>query len=136
MTMLFDKIEDARSLAQIVVETVREPLLVLDNKLTILVASSSFHKTFQISPKDTPNKSLFALDDGGWDIPALHDLLERSLVDQTVVEGFLVAQEFPRIGARVFLHEPIPMKRWMGIALILAGIILVVGPAAKAEEKL
>src|SRR2546423_1801846 len=40
------------------------------------------------------------------------------------------------IGARVFLHEPIPLKRWMGIALILAGIILVVGPAAKAEEKL
>ena len=73
MTMLFDKIEDARSLAQIVVETVREPLLVLDNTLKILVASNSFHKSFQINPKDTPNKSLFALDNGAWDIPALHD---------------------------------------------------------------
>jgi multidrug transporter EmrE-like cation transporter len=40
------------------------------------------------------------------------------------------------IGARVFLHEPIPMARWVGIALILAGIVLVAGPAAKAEEKL
>src|SRR3954462_228224 len=39
------------------------------------------------------------------------------------------------IGARVFLHEPIPVRRWMGSALILAGIIVVVGPAAKAEEK-
>src|SRR5205814_1501575 len=103
MTAFLGKMEDARSLAQIVVETVREPLLVLDNRLTILVASSSFHKAFKINPKDTPNKSLFALDDGGWDIPALHDLLERSLVDQTVVEGFLVAQEFPRIGSRIFL---------------------------------
>ncbi len=67
MTMLFDKIEDVRSLAQIIVETVREPLLVLDNSLTILVASSSFHKSFQINPKDTTNHPLFALDDGAWD---------------------------------------------------------------------
>jgi two-component sensor histidine kinase len=122
MNMLFDKIEDARSLAQIVVETVREPLLVLDNRLTILVASSSFHKVFQISPKDTPNTSLFALDDGAWDIPALHDLLERSLVDQTVVEGFQVVQEFPRIGARIFLlHARKVLGTDDGHALILLG---------------
>ena len=53
-TTIFDKIEDVRSLAQIVVETVREPLLVLDDRLTILVASNSFHKSFQIAPDATP----------------------------------------------------------------------------------
>jgi two-component sensor histidine kinase len=122
MNMLFDKIEDARSLAQIVMETVREPLLVLDNRLTILVASCSFHKSFQISPKDIPNASLFALDDGAWDIPELHDLLERSLVDQTVVEGFQVAREFPRIGPRIFLlHARKVLGTDDGHALILLG---------------
>ena len=122
MTIVFDRIEDARTLAQIVVETVREPLLVLDSNLTILVASSSFHKSFQISPSDTPGKSLFALDDGGWDIPALHELLERSLVDQTVVEGFPVAQEFPRIGRRIFLlHARKVLGTENGHALILLG---------------
>ncbi|HMH65134.1 MAG TPA: sensor histidine kinase [Rhizomicrobium sp.] len=122
MTMLFDKIEDARSLAQIVVETVREPLLVLDNTLTILVASNSFHKTFQINPRDTPNQPLFTLDKGGWDIPALHILLERSLVDQTIVEGFLVEQEFPRIGKRIFLlHARKVLGTDDGHALILLG---------------
>ena len=136
MTMLFDKIEDARSLAQIVVETVREPLLVLDNTLKILVASSSFYKTFQISPKDTPNKSLFALDDGGWDIPALHDLLERSLVDQTVVEGFLVAQEFPRIGPRIFLlHARKVLGTDDGHALILLGFEDITDRRAIEHEK-
>ncbi|HYJ34872.1 MAG TPA: histidine kinase dimerization/phosphoacceptor domain -containing protein [Rhizomicrobium sp.] len=136
MTMLFDKIEDARSLAQIVVETVREPLLVLDNTLKILVASSSFYKTFQISPKDTPNKSLFALDDGGWDIPALHDLLERSLVDQTVVEGFLVAQEFPRIGPRIFLlHARKVLGTDDGHALILLGFEDITERRAIEQEK-
>ena len=136
MTMLFDKIADARSLAQIVVETVREPLLVLDNTLKILVASSSFHKTFRISPKDTPNKSLFALDDGGWDIPALHDLLERSLVDQTVVEGFLVAQEFPRIGPRIFLlHARKVLGTDEGNALILLGFEDITDRRAIEQEK-
>ncbi len=136
MTMLFDKIEDVRSLAQIVVETVREPLLVLDNKLTILVASSSFHKSFQISPKDTPGTSLFALDGGHWDIPALHDLLERSLVDQTVVEGFLVEQEFPRIGPRIFLlHARKVLGTDDGHSLILLGFEDITERRAIEEEK-
>jgi len=122
MTLIFDRIEDARSLAQIVVETVREPLLVLDHTLKIQVASSSFHKSFQISAEDTPGQYLFALDNGAWDIPALHILLERSLVDQTVVEGFLVAQEFPRIGPRIFLlHARKVLGTNVGHALILLG---------------
>jgi two-component sensor histidine kinase len=136
MTMLFDRIEDARSLAQIVVETVREPLLVLDNTLTILVASNSFHKTFQISPKDTPGRPLFTLDKGGWDIPALHTLLERSLVDQTVVEGFLVEQEFPRIGARKFLlHARKVLGTDAGHALILLGFEDITDRRAIEHEK-
>jgi two-component sensor histidine kinase len=136
MTMLFDIIEDARSLAQIVVEMVREPLLVLDNTLTILVASNSFHKTFQIDPKDTPGHPLFTLDNGGWDIPALHTLLERSLVDQTVVEGFLVEQEFPRIGPRKFvLHARKVMGTDAGHALILLGFEDITDRRAIEHEK-
>jgi chemotaxis protein methyltransferase CheR len=120
--MLFGGIKDARSLAQIVVETVREPLLVLDDRLTILVASSSFHKTFQIDPNETSGEPLFTLDKGGWDIPALHLLLENSLIDKTIVEGFLVEQDFPRIGHRIFLlHARKVLDTDEGRALILLG---------------
>ena len=136
MTMLFDKIEDARSLAQIIVETVREPLLVLDNKLKILVASSSFHKAFHIKPQDTPGQLLFALDSGAWDIPALHTLLERSLVDQTIVEGFLVEQTFPRIGPRIFLlHARKVLDTNEGHALILLGFEDITDRRAIEREK-
>src|SRR5580658_5832249 len=136
MPLLFDKIEDARSLAQIVVETVREPLLVLDSTLKILVASSSFHKTFQINPKETPDQLLFALDGGAWDIPALHTLLERSLMDQTVVEGFLVEQTFPRIGPRTFLlHARKVLGTDDGHALILLGFEDVTERRAIEREK-
>jgi two-component sensor histidine kinase len=100
---LFDQIEDVRSLAQIIVDTVREPLLVLDADLKILVASTSFHRSFQLGLDEVEAKSLFALDAGAWDIPALHLLLERSLADHAVVAGFEVIHDFPRIGPRVML---------------------------------
>lgn len=119
---LFDKIEDARSLAQVVVETVREPLLVLDHTLTILVASTSFHKSFQIDPRDTTGRQIFALDNGAWDIAALHLLLEDLLADKPVVEGFLVEQEFPRAGHRTFLlHARKVLNTDDGHSVILLG---------------
>ncbi|HWY62332.1 MAG TPA: histidine kinase dimerization/phosphoacceptor domain -containing protein [Rhizomicrobium sp.] len=136
MKLLFERIEDARSIAQIVVETVREPLLVLDSKLKIQVASSSFLKTFRIDPQDTPDQLLFALDNGAWDIPALHTLLERSLVDQTIVEGFLVEQSFPRIGPRTFLlHARKVLDTDEGKALILLGFEDITDRRAVEREK-
>lgn len=98
-----DTIEDVRSLAQIIVDTVREPLLVLDAELKILVASNSFHTSFQIGTGETQGQSLFALDGGAWDIPALRVLLKESLADHAIVAGFEVAHDFPRIGPRILL---------------------------------
>jgi chemotaxis protein methyltransferase CheR len=119
---LFDRIEDVRSLAQIVMETVREPLLVLDGNLEILAASNSFYSAFQVDPKDVLNRKLFALDNGAWDIPALHTLLEQSLATQPQVSGFEVAQDFPRIGPRILLlHAREVQGIGSGHELILLG---------------
>ena len=136
MPTLFERIEDARTLAQIVVETVREPLLVLDHTLKIQVASSSFYKSFQISPQNSHDQLLFELDDGAWNIPALHTLLERSLTDQAVVEGFMVEQTFPRIGSRIFLlHARKVLGTNEGQALILVGFEDVTDRRAIEREK-
>ena len=135
--MLFDRVEDARTLAQIVVETVREPLLVLDHTLKILVASSSFHKSFCRSARKTrPVSCCLRWMNGAWNIPALHTLLERSLTDQTIVEGFPVEQTFPRIGPRVFLlHARKVLGTDEGRALILLGFEDVSERRASEREK-
>jgi chemotaxis protein methyltransferase CheR len=105
MPKLFDKIEDARSLAQMIVDTVREPLLALDADLKVLFASASFYRTFAIDEAQAQDQPLFTLDGGAWDIPALHVLLEKELPDHTVLEGYEVAHDFPRIGRRILrLH--------------------------------
>jgi chemotaxis protein methyltransferase CheR len=133
---LFDQIEDVRSLAQIIVDTVREPLLVLDGDLNILVASTSFHRTFQIGLDDTQGRSLFALDDGAWDLPALHLLLEQSLADHAIVAGFEVAHDFPRIGPRIMLlHARKVLDEGNTPKMIVLGFEDVTGQRAIEREK-
>ena len=74
----FTKIEEARAFAQAIIDTVREPLLVLDQDLRVIAASRSFYLTFKVSRDDTEGRLLYALGDGQWDIPKPRLLLERS----------------------------------------------------------
>ncbi len=58
-------------LAQAIVNTVREPFLVLDSNLRVVVASRSYCQTFQTTPEDTQGRMLYELGAGEWNIPAL-----------------------------------------------------------------
>jgi two-component sensor histidine kinase len=100
-----DKGGDARSLAQVIVETGREPLLVLDEDFRVLAASDSFHKIFQITPGQTFHHTFFTMGDGAWDIPALRQLLGRVLAESDPIDDFEFTHEFPRIGLRNFLFH-------------------------------
>jgi len=86
-----------------IVDTVREPFLILDEKLRVLVANESFCRTFQVAPKDTEGKPVYALGNGQWNIPALRKLLEEILPQNTFFKGFEVSHEFPLIGRRVMI---------------------------------
>ncbi len=101
--MPFADIEDGRALAQAIVDTVREPLLVLDKDLRVVAASRSFYLTFRVNRQETQGRLLYALGDGQWDIPALRALLEKIAPDHSVLDDFEVEHEFPEIGQRVML---------------------------------
>jgi two-component sensor histidine kinase len=98
-----DRHEHFRSLTLAIMESIREPLLALDGDFKVLFASGSFYCSFQLRPEDTRDHSLFTLDDGTWDIPALRSLLEGSISDQVFILGFKIEKNFPRIGRRIFL---------------------------------
>ncbi len=74
-----DRVGDARSLAQIVVESVREPLLVLDSDFKILATSDSFLRAFKVTGTQTIHHALFTLEDGAWNVPELRELLGRTI---------------------------------------------------------
>jgi chemotaxis protein methyltransferase CheR len=90
----------ACALAQHIVDTIREPVVVLDKALRVIAASRSFYSAFKVSPENTQGKSLYALGDGQWDIPKLWVLLEKIIPEHGVMEGYEVEHEFPDLGQR------------------------------------
>ncbi len=100
--------EESRAFAQAIVDTVREPFLVLDKELRVIAASRSFYSAFKVKPDDTQGRLLYALGDGQWDIPKLRVLLEKIIPEKGVMEGYEVEHEFPGLGQRTMLLERPP----------------------------
>ena len=99
----FDGFEDSRALAQAIVDTIREPLLVLDRDLRVVAASRSFYRTFKMNRQDVQGRAIYALGNGQWDIPQLRLLLERILPQHAVMDGYEVEQDFSVIGRRTMV---------------------------------
>ena len=95
-----EEIRVARQYAESIVDTVREPLIILDGNFMVISASRSFYQNFQVKPEETVGRSLFDLGGRQWDIPRLRELLETVLPKDTSFEGMEVAYDFPIIGHR------------------------------------
>ena len=94
-------VQAAQSFASSIVETVREPLLVLDDQLRVVSANQSFYKVFQITPREVEQQLLYHLCNGAWNIPGLRRLLEEILPERSSFEDFAVDQTFPHIGRKI-----------------------------------
>ena len=99
----FTNVADACALAQSIVDTVREPVIVLDKELRVIAASRSFYSAFEVSPEETQKKPLYVLGDGQWDIPKLRLLLEKIIPEHGVITDYEVEHEFPHLGTRIML---------------------------------
>ena len=99
----FIDIRNGIALAQAIVDTVRDPLLVLDQNLRILAASRPFYQTFQLQAAQVFGRLLYEIDGGQWSLPELRGLLETIARDRSTIEGYEVDGAFPRIGRRVML---------------------------------
>ena len=93
----------ALALSHAIIDTVRDPLLVLDLNQRIVAASRSFYQTFKLAGHDLRGQVLFDIDGGQWDIPELRELLETIAKDRATIEGYEVDREFPVIGRRIML---------------------------------
>src|ERR1700683_5036195 len=97
----FTDAADACALAQAIVDTVHEPLVVLDKGLRVIAANSSFYSAFKVSPEETQGRLLYALGDGQWDIPQLRVLLDKIIPEHGVMRDYEVEHEFPSLGNRI-----------------------------------
>jgi len=90
-------------LAQNILDTLREAILVLDVGLRVKMANRSFYQTFRVKREETENKLIYELGDGQWNIPKLRVLLEEICSGNTQVEDFEVERDFAGIGQRCML---------------------------------
>ena len=96
-------VEDIQNYAQNIVDTVREPLLILDATLRVRSANRAFYQTFHVSPGETEGRLIYELGNGQWDIPDLRTLLEDIVPKSSVFDDFELEHTFPAIGRRVML---------------------------------
>jgi two-component system CheB/CheR fusion protein len=94
---------ETRLLAEGIANTMREPLIVLNDKLKVVTASRSFYQSFQVTASDIVSYSIYELGNGQWNIPALHTLLNALLSHDQAFEDYPVEHDFPSIGHRKIL---------------------------------
>src|SRR5512143_2716774 len=87
--------ERVQKYAESIVETIREPLIVLTPDLKVITANHSFYKTFQVTPEETEGRFVYSLSNHAWDIPSLRKLLEEIIPQNTRFNDFEVDHDFP-----------------------------------------
>ena len=97
------EIEAARSYAVSIVETVRQPLVILDVELRVRTANRAFYQAFRLSPPEVEGKLIYALSGGRFHSPRLRNLLEEVLPKSMHSEDYAITYEFPEQGARTLL---------------------------------
>ena len=116
------EVQEAAAYAQAIIDTVREPLVVLDKHLKVLSASRSFYDTFKVTPGETVGKYIYDLGNGQWNIPRLRKLL-RDILKNTKLDDYAVDHIFPTIGHKfMVLNARRIYKENVGTKMILLAI--------------
>lgn len=97
-----EQLQEARDYIAIL-ETIREPFLILDAEFRVKLANQAFCRIFQVAPSETDDRVIFDLGNGQWDIPMLRSLLEEILPKNSSFHDFKVEYHFPKVGHRVML---------------------------------
>ena len=106
--------DEAREYAESIINTVREPLIALDQDLRVVTASRSFYEVFKVKPKETVGQLIYDLGNKQWNIPKLRELLETILPQKTTFDNYEVEHEFSTIGRRIMLLNARQIQRVLG----------------------
>lgn len=114
-------IRNSLSYTESIVDTIREPLIILDAQQRLKTANHAFYKTFKIPIEETRGRSVYELGQGHWNIPRLRELLEKIIPGNTQLQDFEIEQEFPNIGRKLMLLNARRLKL-VGTDMILLAI--------------
>ena len=111
LEMIKQSEDEALEYAESIINTVHEPLVILDKDLRIVSASRSFYKVFNVNPEETVGQLIYTLSDKQWNIPKLQDLLETILPQKTTLDNYEVDYYLPNLGRRIMLLNARQIQR-------------------------
>ena len=106
--------DEAREYAESIINTIREPLLALDQDLRVVSVSRSFYDFFKVKPEETVGQLIYDLGNKQWNIPKLRELLETILPLQATFDNYEVEHDFATIGRRTMLLNARQIQRAFG----------------------
>lgn len=127
--------EEGHILTRAIIDTIHEPLIVLDENLCIIVASLSFYQKFGLTQEDIVDKAFYDLGNGQWNIPVLRTLLEKVITEHAAVKEYEVEHIFPILGFRVMLINAREIRYENGRKKMLLSIFDITERRALEEEK-
>ena len=128
--------DEAHEFADSVINTVREPLISLDQELRVVTVSRSFYDFFKVKPKETVGQLIYDLGNKQWDIPKLRELLETILPEKTSFDNYEVEHDFASIGRRTMLLNARQIERAMGKERIILLAIEDITERKQADQAL
>jgi PAS domain S-box-containing protein len=126
----------SREFSDSVIDTIREPLIALDQDLRVVSVSRSFYEFFKVKPEETEGQLIYDLGNKQWDIPKLRELLEDVLPKKETFDNYEVEHDFPTIGKRIMLLNARQIKRALGKEHIILLAIEDVTERRLIEDKL
>ena len=106
--------DEVSEYAESIINTVREPLIALDQDLRVVSVSRSFYEFFKVNPEETVGQLIYDLGNKQWDIPKLRELLETILPEKATFDNYEVEHDFTGIGRRIMLLNARQIQRVLG----------------------
>ena len=128
--------DEASEFSENLINTVREPLISLDQDLRVVKASRSFYDFFKVTPDETIGKLIYDLGNHQWNIPRLRELLETILPEKATFDNYEVEHDFSTIGRRIMLLNARQIQRVLGKERIILLAIEDITERKQAEEDL
>jgi two-component system CheB/CheR fusion protein len=107
-------VKKSQEYSESIINTVREPLIALDQDLRVVSVSRSFYEVFKVKPEETVGQLIYDLGNKQWNIPKLRELLETILPQKTTFDNYEVEHDFATIGRRIMLLNARQIQRVLG----------------------
>ncbi|MBD1366941.1 hypothetical protein IDJ77_24230 [Mucilaginibacter sp. ZT4R22] len=117
-----EQLNNSRLYAEAIINTIRDPLLILDKDLKVLRATQGFYKTFMVTERETEGQYLYDLGNKQWDIPALREVLDRILPQHKELKDYELKHDFQTIGSKTMLLNAYQLDNSQQILLALKDI--------------